>query len=84
MHTVVELIDGALDVALEAWPGPVGVYAHSGDYVDGDWIYDGVISPADHADLARRWIDRGARIIGGCCGTGPDHIRALAELTYPG
>ncbi|HET7607417.1 MAG TPA: homocysteine S-methyltransferase family protein [Gammaproteobacteria bacterium] len=36
-----------------------------------------------HAELAaqaRGWIDAGARIVGGCCGTTPEHIRALAAL----
>jgi S-methylmethionine-dependent homocysteine/selenocysteine methylase len=33
-----------------------------------------------YADLARRWIDAGATIVGGCCGTGPAHIAALATL----
>jgi 5-methyltetrahydrofolate--homocysteine methyltransferase len=44
-------------------------------YVDGHIHYDG--SPdlmADYACLAR---DAGARIIGGCCGTTPDHLRAM-------
>jgi len=27
---------------------------------------------------ARRWIEMGVAIVGGCCGTGPDHIRGLA------
>ncbi|KIG13583.1 Homocysteine S-methyltransferase [Enhygromyxa salina] len=31
-------------------------------------------------ELARRWVDAGARMIGGCCRTGPDHIRALTQL----
>jgi homocysteine S-methyltransferase len=26
----------------------------------------------------RAWIDAGARLVGGCCGLGPDAIRALA------
>jgi len=25
-------------------------------------------------------VDEGAQIIGGCCGIGPEHIRALAQL----
>ena len=29
---------------------------------------------------ARTWVDEGAQIIGGCCGIGPEHIRALAQL----
>jgi 5-methyltetrahydrofolate--homocysteine methyltransferase len=34
---------------------------------------------ADYACLAR---DAGARIIGGCCGTTPDHIRAMKEALH--
>lgn len=29
------------------------------------------------AAQATVWLERGARLVGGCCGTGPDHIRAL-------
>jgi S-methylmethionine-dependent homocysteine/selenocysteine methylase len=36
-------------------------------------------SPAAYALHARRWIEAGARFVGGCCGTTPDHIRALAS-----
>lgn len=77
MHTDVTLVDGCLDVVLREWAGPVAVYAHSGDFVDGEWVFDDVISPAEYAEHARGWADRGVRVIGGCCGTGPDHVRAL-------
>lgn len=83
MHTSVDLIDDSIDVARDLWPGPVAVYAHSGDYNNEDtWIYERVISPADYQARARTWIDRGVRVLGGCCGTGPDHVRALAELRH--
>ncbi len=29
---------------------------------------------------ARRWHEMGARVIGGCCGTTPEHIAAFAKL----
>ncbi len=80
MHTDVDMIDDCLDVATDMWPSLLGVYAHSGDYVDGDWIFDDVISASDYLAHARRWLDRGVRVIGGCCGIGPDHIRALASV----
>ena len=81
MHTSVDMIDDCLDVAIDVWPGIVlGVYAHSGDYVDGDWVFDSVISPSDYRAYAQRWFNRGVRVIGGCCGIGPDHIHALASL----
>ena len=37
-------------------------------------------SPAYMADYASRMLDAGVRIVGGCCGTTPAHIRAMREL----
>ena len=36
-------------------------------------------SPAYMADYAARMIAAGARMVGGCCGTTPQHIRAMRE-----
>ncbi len=33
--------------------------------------------PASFVEQARRWVDAGACMVGGCCGTTPAHIRAL-------
>jgi S-methylmethionine-dependent homocysteine/selenocysteine methylase len=38
-------------------------------------------SPEEYARCAAGWIEAGARIVGGCCGTRPDHIRALSGGT---
>ncbi len=44
-------------------------------YIDGEIRYNGTPElMADYAVLAR---DAGARIIGGCCGTTPEHVRAM-------
>ncbi len=46
-------------------------------YVDGHIHYDGTPTlMADYAVLAR---DSGAKIIGGCCGTMPEHLRMMRE-----
>jgi len=46
-------------------------------YVDGHIHYDGTPElMGEYAVLAR---DCGAKIIGGCCGTMPDHLRAMRE-----
>ncbi|NUL83583.1 MAG: bifunctional homocysteine S-methyltransferase/methylenetetrahydrofolate reductase [Armatimonadetes bacterium] len=45
--------------------------------VRGEVIYD--IHPDYFAKGAARLVDAGARIVGGCCGTTPDHVRAIAE-----
>ncbi len=36
--------------------------------------------PEKFAQAVRDWVDKGARFIGGCCGTGPEHIRALRRV----
>jgi len=40
-------------------------------------------SPEYMATYARHLVQAGARIVGGCCGTTPDHIRAMSEGLRP-
>jgi S-methylmethionine-dependent homocysteine/selenocysteine methylase len=35
------------------------------------------LGPEAYADFALGWVDMGARIVGGCCEVGPDHIKTL-------
>jgi 5-methyltetrahydrofolate--homocysteine methyltransferase len=43
---------------------------------DGRAVYRG--SPGEMADFARRLSAAGVRIVGGCCGSTPEHLRAMA------
>jgi S-methylmethionine-dependent homocysteine/selenocysteine methylase len=66
--------------ALAAVGAPFGAYANAGNAADGiGWEADVERGAARYAGLARRWIDAGATIVGGCCGTGPAHIAALSS-----
>ncbi|MFD2612915.1 bifunctional homocysteine S-methyltransferase/methylenetetrahydrofolate reductase [Paenibacillus gansuensis] len=58
---------------------PFSVYPNAGipDYVDGKYTY--MATPEYFADSALKFADAGARLIGGCCGTTPEHIRAIAD-----
>jgi homocysteine S-methyltransferase len=58
---------------------PYSVFPNAGlpDYVDGRFTFGA--TPEYFAESALRFADLGARIIGGCCGTTPDHIAAVAE-----
>ncbi len=63
----------------------VSAYANIGAAdVAGNWITSDAVSPARYAEYARRWISAGATIVGGCCGTTPDTIRAVAREIQPG
>ena len=39
----------------------------------------GDLTPQGYLAWVSDWIDRGADIVGGCCGIGPEHIRAIRE-----
>jgi homocysteine S-methyltransferase len=81
MHTRVEDTAPALAVLRRHWSGPLLAYAETGKLILPDWIYEEVSSPAQYAAEIDGWIrDFGVQIVGGCCGTGPEHIRALREL----
>ena len=80
MHTEVEDIDACLDVLKASWSGPIGVYAHSGEFVAPNWIFNDTISPEDYASAAKTWSRRGVQVIGGCCGIGVEHIALLEDL----
>ncbi|MGA2974497.1 MAG: homocysteine S-methyltransferase family protein [Spirochaetia bacterium] len=49
--------------------------------VDGKARFD--MEPARFAEGLARCIERGARVVGGCCGTSPAHISAAARLLFP-
>jgi methionine synthase I (cobalamin-dependent)/5,10-methylenetetrahydrofolate reductase len=57
---------------------PLAAYANSGfpEYVDGRYLYR--TTPDYFAGMALEMVAAGAGLIGGCCGTTPDHIRCLA------
>jgi len=56
---------------------PLAVQPNAGKpmVVDGRSVY--LCSPEYLAQYARRYIQAGAKIIGGCCGTTPEHIKLL-------
>jgi len=81
MHTRVEDTAPALAVLRQHWSGPVLAYAETGKLILPDWRYEEVSSPQQYAAEIDSWIrDYGVQIVGGCCGTGPEHIRALRQL----
>ncbi|HEU4994258.1 MAG TPA: homocysteine S-methyltransferase [Gemmatimonadaceae bacterium] len=60
---------------------PIVVYPNSGEQWDArarEWR--GAVAGARLADLAPSWVEAGARMVGGCCRTGPDDIAAIARV----
>ncbi|MEO5617595.1 MAG: bifunctional homocysteine S-methyltransferase/methylenetetrahydrofolate reductase [Candidatus Eisenbacteria bacterium] len=67
------------EIAAAAGGAPVSAMPNAGlpQFVDGRFLY--LASPAYFADFAARAVGLGARLVGGCCGTTPAHIRAMRE-----
>jgi S-methylmethionine-dependent homocysteine/selenocysteine methylase/SAM-dependent methyltransferase len=66
---------------------PLGVYPNLGHLAGPLWRFDDATGPDEYAGLARSWRAEGAQIVGGCCGTTPEHIEAAAgalDGTKPG
>jgi S-methylmethionine-dependent homocysteine/selenocysteine methylase len=78
MHSSLEQVEPALDLVRAQWQGPIGVYPHVGTFVAPNWHFED-ITPEEFAAHARGWVERGARLIGGCCGIRPAHIAALKQ-----
>jgi homocysteine S-methyltransferase len=58
---------------------PIVVYPNSGEiYNAGTNDWSGASACTAFGEQSRDWYDAGARLIGGCCRTGPEHIRELA------
>ncbi len=58
---------------------PISVQPNAGmpRSVEGRQLY--MCTPEYMAEYAKRFFEKGARIIGGCCGTTPDHIREIVR-----
>jgi len=59
---------------------PILIHANAGmpQYCDGETTFPE--TPADMAGRVKEIIDAGANIIGGCCGTTPDHICEVHQI----
>jgi S-methylmethionine-dependent homocysteine/selenocysteine methylase len=55
---------------------PLGVYPNLGHLAGQAWRFDRKTGPAEYAELALQWRAEGAQVVGGCCGTTPEHIAA--------
>ena len=80
-----DIVGGCLDTLARSVQTPVGCYPNAGgtDFDTQEWQIDTRESPEGLARLAGGWIRSGALVLGGCCGTGPEHIKALRAALPP-
>ena len=79
--TAPELVGSLIGELAKVTSKPIIVYPNSGeqwDAVHRCWQGNGQLQ--EFGELAQKWRCAGAQWIGGCCRTGPEHVRAVADL----
>jgi S-methylmethionine-dependent homocysteine/selenocysteine methylase len=85
--SIPEAVTAAMPSLAQAAAGrPYGAYANGFHPIDSSvGVNDGIdvpgaredLDPAGYAEFAQGWVDAGARLLGGCCEVGPQHIAEL-------
>jgi len=70
VHALADAVGGAV---------PIGAYANAAGREGALGSAGGADAPKRYADLAERWLAAGATILGGCCGTTPEHTAELSR-----
>jgi homocysteine S-methyltransferase len=79
--TAPEFVTDLVKQARGATTKPILTYPNSGEVYDATQkCWTGESSCSSFAHQARDWFTAGARVIGGCCRTSPEHIRELSTV----
>lgn len=70
---------GSLELIRSVTSKPISAQPNAGmpRQIEGRQLY--MCTPEYMAEYAKRFYEKGARIVGGCCGTTPDHIREIVR-----
>lgn len=77
----INTLNAAFDILRASYHGVIGLYPNGFGHAHDDlgWCFtENSDDAAAFARISLDWQRRGAKIIGGCCGTTPAYIRALA------
>ena len=89
-----ESITQALPQLIATGADYVGGYANTFQPIPEDWRLEGDkqtdglldlrndLDPENYAEYVGRWLQDGANVVGGCCGTRPAHIAKIKELYF--
>ena len=88
MCTRPDAITEGLEVLMGSYDGVAGAYPNGGynpmaplggrGGKKGDIVRSDHLPPSDLGTTTAEWLDRGVKIVGGCCATGPEHTLAQA------
>ncbi len=79
-HSDFEVTTKAIDIAVQNFNGIIGAYPNKGYYEKPNWRFVDDMLPNQYLDQAKMWVDKGVKIVGGCCGIGVEEIKAISIL----
>lgn len=79
MHSAISSTSPGLDVMFKQWLGPVMAYPETFIFESTDEGERLTASAENFAAHCKGWVEDGVQIIGGCCGTTVEHIRAMVD-----
>ncbi len=83
--TAPQFVPGLVRSVAEVTRKPILAYPNSGESYDAACAnWQGTVNREGFGTLAQQWYDSGARVIGGCCRTTPDDIRAVVTQLRSG
>ena len=74
MTAAVKHLHAQTSVSLGAYANGMG---HAGD--DEGWLFEGGVPVETYLRHVEDWVNAGALLIGGCCGTTPAYIQMMRE-----
>jgi len=79
MHSNVNVTAGAIEQLRTLWSGHLAAYPDSGYFKMPHWQFEDIVPPDVLVEHSRAWWASGARVFGGCCGLGVEHVDALVR-----
>ena len=79
MHSEIDDTEPGLECARRVCEAPLGAWPNCGTIEPPNWQFENVATPETFAAIAAQWAADGVKVIGGCCGLGPEHIGAVSE-----
>ncbi|PRQ26052.1 putative methyltransferase [Rosa chinensis] len=73
-------IHGLITTIKKVATKPIVIYPNSGESYDADrkeWVQNTGVSDEDFVSYVNKWCEAGASLVGGCCRTTPNTIRAI-------
>ena len=79
MHSEIDHTGPGLECARRVCEAPLGAWPNCGTIEPPNWQFVDVATPGEFAETAARWVEDEVKVVGGCCGLGPEHIRTMAQ-----